>query len=415
MAKDDGEENNAGISTPADTSDTPIKSSSIKKKGKSKANTVEEEVDDGLDEIDRALRQLGSHAAPGREDTASSNTPIASSRIRSLLSVDTSQLDADAELKRFFGAKVVASAEVKPQVRGARAQNPHHALHRQFSRGGILAKPKPNWPPAAFSKSGLSMTLVEALAGETVWTFEHSKGYKEVTHMYLEAVSSMDPNQMMALLHVHPYHVETLLGLSDMAAQQGDPGMSQDFLDRALYAFEKAFAPNFGIQNGNVRLDFSRIESRGFYRALEKRINSMSRRGTWRTLFEHCKLLYSLSPFDDPYGAILFLDFTAPKARQYSWFIDFVEELPKTLSTAVHQDMAHLQVDSFPGLHYAKALSMWHKEEDSKDSHQVSTSELQRAILRYPLAVYLLLQKLQSSIPTELRVLSNAQPEASFS
>ncbi|KAK9897024.1 DUF654-domain-containing protein [Cystobasidium minutum MCA 4210] len=419
---DGGEDSNTGISTPADQSDagqtTPAKSKSNKKKGKQKAKAEAEQPaeDDGLDEIDRALQQLGSHDTPGANpDQSASSTPVASSRIRSLLSVETNQLDADAELKRFFGAKVVASAEVKPQVRGARAQNPHHALHRQFARGGILAKPKPNWPPAAFSKSGLSMTLVEALAGETVWTFEHSKGYKEVTQMYLEAVSSMDPNQMMALLHVHPYHVETLLGLSDMAAQQGDPGMSQDFLDRALYAFEKAFAPSFNIQNGNVRLDFSRIESRGFYRALEKRINSMSRRGTWRTLFEHSKLLYALSPFDDPYGALLFLDFTAPKARQYSWFIDFMEELPRTLSQVGHQGVAHLEVDSFPGLHYAKALSLWHKEEDAKESHERSTSELQRAIMRYPLVSYLLLQKLQLSIPKELAGLSNAQPESGFS
>ena len=300
MATDDGVEVDTDkavlgeqAASDAGTLSTPASS---RKKGKSKGKTGTPEVveeDDGLDEIDRALKQLGGQNASVTSPNLLSNTPVSSPRIRILLSVDTNHLDADAELKRFFGAKVVASAEVKPQVRGARAQNPHHALHRQFARGGILAKPKPNWPPAAFSKSGLSMSLVEALPGETVWTFEHSRSYKEVTHMYLEAVSSMDPNQMMAMLHVHPYHVETLLGLSDMASQQGDPGMAQDFLDRALYAFEKAFAPNFNIQNGNVRLDFSRIESRGFYRALEKRINSMSRRGTWRTLFEHCKLLYS--------------------------------------------------------------------------------------------------------------------------
>lgn len=300
MAADDGVKDDADGAAPAEqaASDAgmPSKPNSARKKGKSKGKAGTPEVvvkDDGLDEIDRALKQLGGQNASDASQTLLSNTPVSSPRIRTLLSVDVNHLDADAELKRFFGAKVVASAEVKPQVRGARAKNPHHALHRQFARGGILAKPKPGWPPAAFSKSGLSMSLVEALPGETVWTFEHSRGYKEVTHMYLEAVSSMDPNQMMAMLHVHPYHVETLLGLSDMASQQGDPGMAQDFLDRALYAFEKAFAPNFNIQNGNVRLDFSRIESRGFYRALEKRINSMSRRGTWRTLFEHCKLLYS--------------------------------------------------------------------------------------------------------------------------
>ena len=263
--------------------------------------------DDGLDEIDKALRELGQDPSTASSTTsASTSAPVVTARIRTLLGVDPKNLDADAELRKFFGAKVVQSAAAtQQQPRGARANNPHHALNRQFRQGGMLAKPQPNWPPAAFAKSGLEMTLVESGNGESIWTFEHSRAYKEVTQMYLEAVASLDPNQLMAILHVHPYHTETLMGLSDMAGQQGDPGMSQDFLDRALYAYERAFAPNFNIQNGNVRLDFRRIESRGFFRGIEKRTSSLMRRGTWRTLFEHTKLLYSLSPFDDPYGALL--------------------------------------------------------------------------------------------------------------
>jgi hypothetical protein len=248
-----------------------------------------------LDEIDRALKELGETSMSnqnGQQD--SSAAPLTTPRIRSLLAIETKHLDAEAELKRFFGAHVVAStAQTSQGRRGARAQNPHHALGRQFARGGMLAKPQQNWPPIAFSKSGLNMELVEASAGEALWTFEHTKTYVEVTQMYLEAIASHDPNQLMALMHVHPYHAETLLGLSDMAALQGDPGMSQDFLDRALYAYEKAFAPSFNLQNGNARVDFRRIESRGFFRALEKRISSLMKRGTWRTLHEHAKLLYA--------------------------------------------------------------------------------------------------------------------------
>lgn len=113
----------------------------------------------------------------------------------------------------------------------------------------------------------------------------------------------------------------------------------------------------------------------------------------------------------DPYS----LDFTAPKARQYTWFIDFVDELPDTLSQSAQEGLAHLQIDSYPGLHYGKALARWHKEEDAKESHDQSTHDLQHAILKYPLACYLLLQKLQSSIPAELSAAPNAQPESGFS
>lgn len=223
------------------------------------------------------------------------------SRIRSLLSITATNLDADAELKRFFGSKVVQSSLASssgPQIRGARALNPHHALNRQLGKGGMLAKPAQGWPPIAFSKSGLGMEVVHAEGSgnsEPTWTYEHTRSYVEVTHMYLEAVASMDPNQLMALLQVHPYHIETLLGLSEMAAAQGDAGMSQDFLSRALYAYEKAMLPGFlnGLQNGNSRLDFGKIENRGLFRAVQKRIESLSKRGTWRTLHEHAKLLYA--------------------------------------------------------------------------------------------------------------------------
>lgn len=109
------------------------------------------------------------------------------------------------------------------------------------------------------------------------------------------------------------------------------------------------------------------------------------------------------------------LDFTAPKARQYNWFVDFVEELPKTLDNASYEGIPHLEIDSFPGLHFAKALCLWHQEEDTKGSHDRSTAELQRAIMRYPLACHLLLQKLQSSVPRELAALTNAKPEAGYS
>ena len=305
-----------------------------KRKGKSKgkadtksAATPNNKHDDGLDEIDRALRDLNkADRRTGDQDASETadrfeharqqrllhatgfNSPI----MRPLLAVDKQHLDPLKELERFFGSKVIASAGMTNspnQPVGARARNPHHALGRQFSgrAGGFLAKPQQNWPPAAMVKGGLSMELIDEgnLTGQPVWSFEHSRVYKEVTKMFLQAISSHDPNALMALLHVHPYHVENLLQLSDMASQQGDQGMSSDFLDRALYAFERALAPNFNLQMGTARLDFRRIESRQFFRALEKRVSSLMKRGTWRTLHEYAKLLYACSPIDDPYGALI--------------------------------------------------------------------------------------------------------------
>jgi hypothetical protein len=119
----------------------------------------------------------------------------------------------------------------------------------------------------------------------------------------------------------------------------------------------------------------------------------------------------SISPFDDPYGALLYMDFTAAKCKQYTWFLDLLEELPKAMERMHDQ---HLQLDGYPGLFYAKALCRWHLEEDNKQGHDQSTKELRQAFLRYPLTATILLDKLGSSIPRPLYELSHAQVESGY-
>jgi hypothetical protein len=87
-------------------SSTPFGKSKSKKGSKA-------EVDDGMDEVDRALAELGMKVGPSSGSaTQTSATATASTStlgFRQLLSVDPKNLDADAELRRFFGSKVVSS------------------------------------------------------------------------------------------------------------------------------------------------------------------------------------------------------------------------------------------------------------------------------------------------------------------
>ena len=73
-----------------------------------------------------------------------------------------------------------------------------------------------------------------------------------------------------------------------------------------------------------------------------------------------------------------------------------------------------MQIDSYPGLWYAKALCQWHQEESSKQSHEDSTKSLQQAILRYPLTLVILIGKLDRSPPADIAKLDNAQPESGY-
>ena len=192
-----------------------------------------------------------------------------------------------------------------------------------------------------------------------------------------------------------------------MNAHQGDMGQADDMTARALYAFERAFAPTFSITNGTAALDFRKTENRAMWRAIERKTSSLIKRGCWRTAFEFSKLLLQLDPVSDPYGALLFIEFLAPKAKQGDWLDSLVSDLPAVLGDGPDA----LRLDAYPGLAYAHALATFDRE--SKD-HSESTKLLRKAILRFPMLVLPLFDKLQLSWPKEIADLPRGQLRTSY-
>lgn len=188
------------------------------------------------------------------------------------------------------------------------ANNPHHALNHRMTKSA-LAKPLASWPPyGAASGTSLSMTsLPSSVPGEQTFTFVHPPGFRAVQADFMQAVSTMDPNQIYSILSYAPYHPDSLLQLSDVSAHQGDLGQAADFLDRGLYSFERGFSGLFSsaMAKGEARLGFEKVENRGLFRALEKKVGNLAKRGCWRAACEFAKLLLALDPYTDPYGALL--------------------------------------------------------------------------------------------------------------
>jgi hypothetical protein len=100
----------AAEDTPSPASSTPKGKG---KKGKGGSAPAEDPLD-GLDEVDRALAELklkygDSPAASAAPEAGPSTSEQRSAfAFRSLLSVEPKNLDADLELRRFFGSKVVS-------------------------------------------------------------------------------------------------------------------------------------------------------------------------------------------------------------------------------------------------------------------------------------------------------------------
>lgn len=57
------------------------------------------------------------------------------------------------------------------------------------------------------------------------YTFEHSVEYRESQLRFLEILQQADGNRLYHVLENNPYHIDTLMQLSEMMVQQGDLGM----------------------------------------------------------------------------------------------------------------------------------------------------------------------------------------------
>nr|XP_045362645.1 transcription factor 25 isoform X2 [Camelus bactrianus] len=277
-----------------------------KRKQKNKKTAAGEASENGLEDIDRILERI--------EDGSGSSHPGPPplSTKRHVLSVEHRHLNPDTELKRYFGARAVLG-EQRPRQR-----------QRVYPKCTWLTTPKSAWP--RYTKPGLSMRLLESKKGRSSFAFEHSEEYQQTQHKFLAAVESMEPNNIVVLLQTSPYHVDSLLQLSDACRFQEDQEMARDLVERALYSMECAFHPLFSLTSGTCRLDYRRPENRSFYLALYKQMSFLEKRGCPRTALEYCKLILSLEPDEDPLCMLLLVDHLALRARSYEYLIRLFQE-----------------------------------------------------------------------------------------
>nr|KAF6271146.1 transcription factor 25 [Myotis myotis] len=255
-----------------------------KKKQKNKKSSTGETSENGLEDIDRILERIEDSSGPHHP-----SPPPLSSR------------------------KHVLYVEHRPRQR-----------QRVYPKCTWLTTPKSTWP--RYAKPGLSMRLLESKKGLSCFAFEHSEEYQQTQHKFLAAVESMEPNNIVVLLQTSPYHVDSLLQLSDACRFQDDQEMARDLVERALYSMECAFHPLFSLTSGTCRLDYRRPENRSFYLALYKQMSFLEKRGCPRTALEYCKLILSLEPDEDPLCMLLLVDHLALRARDYEYLIRLFQE-----------------------------------------------------------------------------------------
>jgi len=249
--------------------------------------------------------------------------------------------------------------------------------HRKVpARTSWLVTPKENWKPA--SKTGLSMKLLENKDGISQFTFEHLPSYQEVQFKFMDAVNSLDHNNIVALLNDYPNHIDSLLQLSEVCKINEDHQMAAELIERALYIFERSFHTLFSVTRGNCRLDYRRTENRSFFLALFRHLNYIGDRACYRTSLEFCKLILGLDA-EDPLALLLMIDFFALKSDQYDFLLRLYNEWE-----------ANKNLLKLPNFAFSVPLAMFHSENQSNEK---ASKMLQDALIKFPTTLLLLMDK----------------------
>jgi len=375
------------------THSTPRTSAKKKKKKKAKkASTTPAKViaaQDGLDEIDQALKSLTTDKGENDTTLIAGAPDPAIMEVCKLLSIDSASLRVENEMRRLFG-KVAFEPEHTEEARGhgnrqrlqaGEGASLSEAVSGRQAQGGpglsavlrrrnIFIPGKEDWPKA--TGGGLTMDIVGTSPGGIVeYTYVHNNAYQNQQKEFEACVSMMDPSMMVNLLRFNPYHVSTLLQVSEIAKQDRDPATSGELLERALFSFGRAVHSSFAqnLAAGKARLDFKRPENREFWLAAWRYINNIGLRATWRTAYEWSKLLLSLDPENDPYCVRLVIDQLAFRARQPQNFLDLSRS-----------QFFSEKWSSLPNIQYSKSIAM--RQLDPKST--AASDTLVKAVERLP-------------------------------
>ncbi|KAH7030456.1 transcriptional repressor TCF25-domain-containing protein [Macrophomina phaseolina] len=385
----------------------PKASSAKRKKKKKKGKAAKQATDtptkdqsgtSELDEIDLALQSLRVGKVEDQAKSADeSAADIAAQELYKLLAVETQSLHAQNEMRKLFGRAALENrmdnepAGGRRRGRGAQQLGLAQAVAARNMPGGqglaslglrrnIFIQGKEEWPRA--TSGGLGMEIVEKRTDGTVeYRFIHSTTYQDVQRQFESCVASMDPNRLVQLLQFNPYHISTLLQVSEIAKQERDHATSGDLLERALFSFGRSVHSTFSnnLSQGKARLDFRRPENREFWLAAWRYIANLGMRSTWRTVYEWAKLLLSLDPENDPYCVRLILDQFAVRGRQQRDFLDLSQN---AFFKSKWADLPNVQLSS--GLLHVQA------NERGKGQQKLYT-----AIGKYPWVAARLFQELE--------------------
>lgn len=156
-----------------------------------------------------------------------------------------------------------------------------------------------------------------------------------------------------------------------------------------MFAFQQSFHSSFNLSKlraGSFKLDYNRVENRGFFISLFKQIGYVGGKACYRTSLELSKLLLSLDIVTDPLAVLLLIDFYAIRSSQYAFLVEFYE---------CFQASKHLEL--MPNMCFSLALAyiyLCRKSSPARpDLRQRADEQLREALIKFPGVLLQLLDK----------------------
>jgi len=310
----------------------------------------------------------------------------------SLLAVDMRNMKAEDELKRIFGGRVISAVEAEEV---GKAGGRSAAFRAKLNRRCTFSPYREQW--ANYRSEGLYMVssgIMDASSRMSEFSFAWKDDYEQANFDFEIAVSSHDPNRLFHVLTRYPWHLETLLRISELYHYSGQAQESSEILERCLYACERAWHPNFvgAASKGLAHLDFSLAENKPMFESLFRHVIALTRRGCHKTALECGKLLLGLD-HTDPKGALCMLSYFALRSGEEQWLLDFADTFGERRWVNDKWE-SHGSLLNFPDWAYSKAMALYTTAKDI----QTADKALVSAMLYHPYAWTATLWKLEAAV-----------------
>lgn len=391
--REDGDRDGASPQPPVG-SGAKRKRKKKRKRGRVKVPASSEDpTDNDKDDIDNIIEEVNAISSTGPQQAITEKT--SNNKVKkSILTVEHKHLNPQNEMKRIFGSRVVQASE----------SNRRRGRTGKSGRSTWIVPELINW--TRHSRPGLTMVVAETTPDYQVFKYVHSQAYQQCQFRFLDAVESLNPENIMMLLNQEPFHVDTLLQVSEIFRLGDDSAMAAQLIERALFILESATHPLFNITTGCCRLMYRQQENRSLFIALFRHILNVGQKGCYRTALELCKLLLNLSPDDDPLAVSLMIDFYALRAQEYGWLVALYDTYEPTKNLSMlpnfsfsvplalfHLSSGGFQASSRDRRESSKAAALAEALGSPEAMRERADSMLQRALIMFPGLLLPLLDK----------------------